>query len=212
VLRALRQLQGFRFRNNGSILGRVNDFYFEDDGWSVRHIVASVRERGSWKQVLIDPDRIEAVDLWDHQLVVALSDKELQNAPAANSVRPVCKQYENMGMATPGSIAFQCTAAKIDAHLRSAKAVFGYGVSTHGEDCGIVRDFVCDQNDWSIRYIQVEQHIDNRIILFHLLPNAVQRISWLASRIFLRELAPVQLEDTSTLLLPVLESSGTVAA
>jgi hypothetical protein len=69
-------------------------------------------------------------------------------------------------------------------------------VCANGEDTGIIRDFFCDQNDWTIRYLQIEQRVDNRIILFHLLPTSVQRISWVASRVFLRELAPVHLQET----------------
>jgi sporulation protein YlmC with PRC-barrel domain len=132
-------------------------------------------------------------------VILSLSHKELQNCDPDTSVRPVCKQYEFMGMATPGSVAFQNSAPKVDPHLRSAKAVLGYTISVAGEDVGIVRDLVLDQTDWSVRYLQIEQQMNNRIILFHVVPNAVKRISWVANRVFLRELSPVQLQDSEVL-------------
>jgi hypothetical protein len=193
-------------------VGRVNDIYFDDEAWSVRYLVAGLREKSSWRQVLVEPAQVDVIDLWDHQVVLSLSHKELQNCDPATSVRPVCKQYEFMGMATPGSLGFQSNAPKVDPHLRSAKAVLGYTISVGGEDVGVVRDLVLDQTDWSIRYLQIEQQMDNRIILFHVVPSAVKRISWVANRVFLRDLSPVQLQDSEALEQIVLPNENTALA
>lgn len=199
----MRQIQGLRLKAKGEAVARLHDLYFDDEQWTVRHLVAGLREKNSWRQVLVKPSQVESLDLWDHEIVLSLSSKELQNCPPASSLRPVCKQYEVMGMATPGSISFQ-NASRVNPHLRSVKTVLGYGISAASEDAGIVRDFVFDQNDWSVRYLQIEQQIENRIILFHVLPSAVKRISWVASRVFLRDLAPVQLQDPTSVEMPIL--------
>lgn len=85
-------------------IGHVKDFYFDDETWSVRYIVA---DTGSWllgHQVLLSPHAfgphalgsrafgILAVE--DDVLRVKLTRKQIEDSPAIDSDRPVSRQHE----------------------------------------------------------------------------------------------------------------------
>jgi hypothetical protein len=46
--------------------------------------------------------------------------------------------------------------AERDEHLRSARAVTGYGIATTDGELGHVEDFLVDEQDWAVRYLVVD--------------------------------------------------------
>ena len=57
MLRSIKQLHGAKLGASDGEIGHVKDFYFDDQNWAVRYVVA---DTGSWlpgRQVLISPMR-----------------------------------------------------------------------------------------------------------------------------------------------------------
>ena len=61
MLRSVKQLYGDKLGASDGEIGRVKDFYFEDQNWVVRYLVA---DTGSWlsgRKVLISPHALAAL-------------------------------------------------------------------------------------------------------------------------------------------------------
>src|SRR6185312_15338628 len=88
------ELYGYRLRAEDGELGMVEDFFFDDETWSVRYVVV---ETGRWlrsRRVLISPIAIQAVDHADRRLDVRLTRDQIANSPPIESDVPVSRQKE----------------------------------------------------------------------------------------------------------------------
>ncbi|MEZ4615968.1 MAG: PRC-barrel domain-containing protein [Caldilineaceae bacterium] len=94
MLRKLNNLRGFTIAATDGEIGKVDDFYFEDDSWALRYMVV---DTGPWilgRQVLISPIAIDAVD-WEAQVLsVHLTKEKVKNSPAIGEAQPVSRQHE----------------------------------------------------------------------------------------------------------------------
>ena len=55
MLRSLKQLYGNKLGASDGEIGRIKDFYFDDQNWAIRYLIA---DTGTWlpgRQVLISP-------------------------------------------------------------------------------------------------------------------------------------------------------------
>jgi sporulation protein YlmC with PRC-barrel domain len=190
VLRSVRQLQQYRVRtSDGHRCGRIKDVYFDDSVWKVDWLVLSIEPSASGrKEVLLKP--CEVVGIADEVGVIRLgiSAEDLEQLPLANSVLPVCKQYESFAYASLGG---RKPVTQTNPHLRSTKAVVQYQVDVAGEFSGRLADLVYEIDGWEIRYLRIEQAFDEKLMNFHVLPQSVERIVWATQRVLLRELNPV---------------------
>lgn len=90
----MKQLYGNKLGATDGEIGHVKDFYFDDQNWAVRYLVA---DTGSWltgRQVLISP---HSLGLLDHQvklLHVKLTRSQIENSPSIETHKPVSRQYE----------------------------------------------------------------------------------------------------------------------
>ena len=94
MLRSIRQLYGKALGTAEGDIGRVKDFYFNDQHWVVRYVIA---DTGSWlsgRLVLISPHAFGNVHQDGDCLLVNLSRKQIENGPAIDSDKPVSRQYE----------------------------------------------------------------------------------------------------------------------
>src|SRR6478672_7693729 len=72
----------------------VKDFYFDDQHWAVRYLVA---DTGSWlakRQVLLAPHSLGRLDQAGNVLRVNLTRKQIEDSPPIESHKPVSRQYE----------------------------------------------------------------------------------------------------------------------
>ena len=72
----------------------MKDFYFDDQNWAVRYVVA---DTGAWlpgRQVLISPHAFSSLDQAGKLLVVNLTRKQIEDSPSIESHKPVSRQYE----------------------------------------------------------------------------------------------------------------------
>ena len=94
MLRSIKQLYGDKLGASDGEIGHVKDFYFDDQNWVVRYIVA---DTGSWlsgRQVLISPHSFGSLPQAGKVLRVNLTRKQIENSPSIDSHKPVSRQYE----------------------------------------------------------------------------------------------------------------------
>ncbi|MEJ2208185.1 MAG: PRC-barrel domain-containing protein [Anaerolineae bacterium] len=177
MLRSLKDLYGYRVRASDGEAGSVEDFYFDDDDWRVRHVIVDL---GSWlheRRVVVSSGAVSRPD-WETKLLFAdLTKEELQNSPAAAEIVPVSRQGDRMLQAeyattipgmekedrlVPASLPetpqgrIRVDGHQLDPHLRSSKEVLGYRIQSRDGQVGSVEDLIVDDELWAIRYVVVE--------------------------------------------------------
>jgi hypothetical protein len=208
MLRSINQLYGDKLGAADGEIGRVKDFYFDDQNWAVRYLVA---DTGTWlpgRTVLIPPHVISGLDHSGKVLRVNLTRKQIEDSPSIALHQPVSRQYEeeyyrHYGMpvywqggglwgasgfpimgppAIPVSISPQ--PGDTDAHLRSAQAVNGYHLRTGDETTGHICDFMMDDQNWAIGQLVIKtgHRFTGKEVLIP--TKAVERISYPDSTVF----------------------------
>jgi hypothetical protein len=87
-------LKGYKLESNDGEIGKVKDFYFDDQYWTVRYLVADTGTWLSGKQVLISPYALAGVIKDDNHIRVDLSKKQIQESPSLDTDKPVSRQFE----------------------------------------------------------------------------------------------------------------------
>jgi sporulation protein YlmC with PRC-barrel domain len=186
MLRSMKQLYGDKLGASDGEIGHVKDFYFDDQNWAVRYVIA---DTGSWltgRQVLISPHSLGCLDQAEKVLRVKLTRKQIEDSPSIGSHKPLSRQYEEeyyryygwpcywQGDGLWGMSGFPIVALpaqpfpdklpaahgppseRANAHLRSAQAVTGYHIKTNDGTVGHVCDFMMDTQSWAIRQLAIK--------------------------------------------------------
>jgi sporulation protein YlmC with PRC-barrel domain len=214
MLRSIQQLYGDKLGASDGEIGHVKDFYFDDQSWVVRYLVA---DTGSWlpgRQVLISPHAFGSLDQAGKILRVNLTRKQIENSPPIESHKPVSRQYEEeyyryygwpyywQGSALWGMSGFpilelpakpfpseQAIASgeqpeRADAHLRSTQAMNGYHFQASDGTVGHVCDFMMDDQNWAIRQLVIKTGHRLSGKEVQIPSSKVDRISWDESTVF----------------------------
>ncbi len=189
-------------------MGKVNDFYFDDQHWTIRYLVA---DTGNWlagQQVLISPHALVAAIKEDQHIAVDLSRKQIEDSPSLTSDKPVSRQFEKdyygyygwtpywggpqawgyYPMPVPVSPAEPHSDAPEkdwDSHLRSMREVTGYSIQATDGEIGHVEDFILDDETWTIRYLIVDTRNwwPGKKVLVS--PRWIDKVSWSDSKVFI---------------------------
>ena len=185
MLRSIQQLYGHTLGASDGEIGHVKDFYFDDQNWAVRYVVA---DTGSWlpgRQVLLSPHAFGGLHHSGTLLAVNLTRKQIEDSPAIESHKPVSRQYEAdyfryygwpyyweggglWGMnvlplmaAPPRPLPHEAaaqdrSAQNRDAHLRSMNAVNGYEIQATDGAIGHLCDFLMDGQSWAVEQLVVK--------------------------------------------------------
>jgi hypothetical protein len=175
-------LTGYLLIARDGEIGRCKDFLFDDEKWTVRHMVA---DTGKWipdRKVIISPVFLGDPDWGSHRFPVNLTKDQIENAPSLESHRPVSRQHEGelfshydypyywVGdalwgpVATPEQLREPAMRAQLererteagDPHLRSINEVTGYHISAEDGEIGHVEEFILDDETWTLRYLVVD--------------------------------------------------------
>jgi len=178
----MKQLYGSKLAALDGDMGHVKDFYFDDENWVVRYLVA---DTGSWltgRLVLLTPHAFGTLDLADKTLHIKLLKKKIQDSPSIESHKPVSRQYEAdyytyYGWPTywDGSAMWGIGGYPVvlppskkemeiqkkyhhrdDKHLRSMQAVTGYHIQSVDGEIGHVNSFMVDDKNWAIHELVIE--------------------------------------------------------
>jgi hypothetical protein len=94
MLRKLTDLTGFTIGALDGDIGKVHDFYFDDQTWAVRYLIA---DTGPWlfgRRVLISPVVVDK-PLWEARVLpVDLTKEQIEHSPDVNLEQPVSHQQE----------------------------------------------------------------------------------------------------------------------
>ncbi len=213
VLRSIKQLYGKKLSTSGGEIGHVKDFYFDDQQWAVRYVVA---DTGSWlsgRLVLISPHAFGDLYQDGDYLRVNLTRQQIEKSPAIESHKPVSRQYEEdyyryygwpsywngpgmwgvgaFPVAPPPHLISTKEASRgsrpqnvDDPHLRSAQALSGYHIQTSEGAIGHVVDFLMDDKSWAIRHLVVETGHRYSGKEIVISPTQIDRISYEESKVF----------------------------
>jgi len=210
MLFTVKTLKGYKLAAIDGDMGRVKEFYFDDRHWTVRYLVANT---GSWlpgRQVLISPYALGAVnkDIFEQQIAINLTKKQIENSPSLDSDKPVSRQFEEsyygyygwpMYWTGPYTWGLERSIARDHErrgefpqgenkswhpHLRSTHAVSGYHIQALDGEVGHVEDFIIDDETWAIRYLMVNTHNfwPGRNVLIS--PQWTESVSWGDSKVF----------------------------
>jgi len=94
MLRAAKEFKIFKLRARDGDIGKAREFYFDDEHWAIRYLVA---ETGGWlngRQVLISPYALKPVNEAEQVMPVELTKKQIENSPLLYCHLPVSRQYE----------------------------------------------------------------------------------------------------------------------
>lgn len=215
MLRSIKKLFEDRLGASDGEIGRVNDFYFDDENWAVRYLIA---DTGTWmpgRLVLISPHAFGGLYQGGKVLLVNLTREQIENSPSIESHKPLSRQYEELyyryygwpfywrgnqlwGMSAfpiasvpAGRSPVEPSTAKAaenesdDPRLRSAKAIIGYQIQASDEAIGHVTDFVLDDQDWVIQHVVVDTRHWLSGKRVMISPSHIKRISWDESKVYL---------------------------
>jgi len=94
MLRSIKELLNYTIRAKDGDFGRVSDFYFDDDMWTVRYLVV---DTGTWlpgRQLLISRLVLRQPDWEAHVFPVDLTKEQVESSPDIDLAKPVSRQHE----------------------------------------------------------------------------------------------------------------------
>ena len=195
-LQSLRALCGATILATDGEIGKVHDFFIDDQDWVVRYLVVRT---GAWltgRQVLIKPPMVLPGDWTPNRIPVQLTKAEILACPDADFDRPVSRQQE-LAIADQYGWTYYWTAEPIllpgppssvgdlvsegesgDPHLRSLREVRQYRIHAVDGEIGHVCDLLAGTRDWKIRNFVVDTRnwIPGRKVLVD--PNWTTSVSW----------------------------------
>jgi hypothetical protein len=208
MLFTVKTLKGYKLNAIDGDIGRVKEFYFDDRYWTVRYLVA---DTGSWlpgRQVLISPYALGSInkDIYQQQIGINLTKKQIQDSPSLASDKPVSRQFEQgyygyygwpMYWGGPDRWGSHSNVVRDHEHwlesqgqkawdpnLRSTHAVCDYHIQANDGEIGHVEDFIIDDETWAIRYLMVNTHNfwPGRTVLIS--PQWIDSVSWGERKVF----------------------------
>ena len=209
--RILKVLKGYAIGATDGDIGTVDNFYFDDEAWTIRYLVA---DTGNWlrgRKVLISPIALGKADSHGNRLNVKLTKMQVEKSPSIDTDKPVSRQHEVSyldyygypyywgGPYLWGPMAYprlsdaaqrrneEARAKReeaYDLHLRSANKVTGYHIEATDGDIGHVEDFIIDGETWEIRYIVVDTQnwwAGKKVLVA---PQWIDRVNWSDSKVY----------------------------
>jgi hypothetical protein len=94
MLRSEKQLEGLAIGATDGPIGKVKDFYFDDEAWVIRYMVVDTSKWLAGRDVLISPYSLGQPDWAGATLPVNVTKEQVRNSPGIDSHLPVSRQYE----------------------------------------------------------------------------------------------------------------------
>jgi uncharacterized protein YrrD len=183
----INNLIGYNLEATDGEIGKVEEFYFNDETWTIRYMVVKTGGWLSGRKVLISPDAV-LKDSWQKEsLPVNLTKEQVSSSPEIDTDKPVSRQQESelyghynwrpywgSGFYAGGGgmwnilneypiIDEEITVetgvhSADDPHLRSTHAVTGYHIHARDGEIGHVKDFIVDDQTWQILFFVIDTH------------------------------------------------------
>jgi uncharacterized protein YrrD len=213
MLRSIKQLYDDKLGASDGEIGHIKDFYFDDQNWVVRYVVA---DTGAWlpgRLVLLSPHAFSDFHRDGATRRVNLTRAQIEKSPAIESHKPVSRHFEEeyyryyewpaywdgtgiWGMGgyptmlapylEPGELVDHDTTSseKDDPQLRSTQAVRGYEIQTHQGEIGHVVDFIVHEKSWAITHLIVETGHWYSGKQIAIAPKHIERVSYAEAKVY----------------------------
>ena len=194
-------LKGYSLKSLDGDIGSASEFFFDDQYWAIRYLVANTGTWLSGRKVLISPYSLDGVNTAEGKVFVLLNRKQIEESPSVDMDEPVSRQYEGLyngyygypnywggpymwggnpyilrdrsrwGLAASQAMGW-------DRHLRSTDEVTGYHLAALDGEIGHVDDFIIDDETWAIRYLVVatKNWWPGKKVLIS--PKWIENVSW----------------------------------
>lgn len=185
MLRSVKSIHGSRLEAIDGEIGRADDFYFDDESWKVRYLVA---DTGTWlprRLVLLSPAALGTPSDW--AVPVSLPKAKIENSPGISTHEPVSRLHEKRIAAHYGwppywkdddVVLEAATDRCVEEHLRSAHEITGYEVEATDGSIGHIHDLIIETEEWTIRYVVVDLSVWLPARKVLLSPVWFHRIEW----------------------------------
>jgi hypothetical protein len=161
MLRREEELYGCALQGPDGTIGRMHDFYFDEETWQVRYMLVKTADWPIQREVFVAPAVLESCS-WDKRSYsAALTKNQVINSPAIKSASVLPRaefakldQYYGWARWAP----LRSTTLDLKpgrALLHSTRALLGFAVELGGTEIGPVEDMLIDDSDWQIRYLAV---------------------------------------------------------
>jgi hypothetical protein len=186
MLHKASRIRGITVRAADGDVGHVEEFYFDDDLWTIRYLVVNT---GSWllhRRVLIPPMSIEPN--WTFAgLQSTLTKEQIEHSPEVESHPTMSRQDETRVLGHYGYPSYWEDGAEPsqvkpgDEHLCGTKDITGYHLQASDGEIGHVDDVLID-GSWKIRYLVVDTSnwIGGKSVV--IAPTALHGIDWSQSK------------------------------
>jgi hypothetical protein len=167
MLKSINEIIGYMLFAKENDVGKCKDLLFDDQLWTVRHIVA---DTGGWlvgKKVLVSPVMVQKTDWQMQSIFLDITREQLEKCPSLLEDEPQAQDRE-------------------ENHLRSYKQVKGYNIEASDGNIGHVEDFILEDKTWALRYVVVDTRNwlpGGKKVLLSL--NWVKKVNWELSTLFL---------------------------
>ena len=209
-LRRTKDLHQYTIAALDADIGRVDDFYFDDEQWTIRYIVVATGLVLSGRKVLISPVALRHPAWSPLHINVKLTWEQVASSPGIDLDKPISrlheaehhkhygfpKYWEGKGVwgsrPTPDALKeaplSQSKTAEnsspSESHLRSVREVTGYHITATDGEIGHLDDFLFDGQTWEIRYaiISTKNWWPGKKVLLR--PQWIHRVSWADREIY----------------------------
>jgi len=201
-------LRHYDIKGGDEHIGKLHDIYLDDQTWQIKWFVV---ETGNWfssNKILLDSQKIISISPKEASIQVALTQKEVENAPSASEHVPVSDQHNDAyryiaashntllfpgyaGLMMPTTLielpearpeAEQDLEAVVrnetDRHLRSAGEIDGYTILASDGKLGPLSDLVINTSTWSIELLALDTSKWLPGKTVVIAPLSIERISW----------------------------------
>ncbi|ATP56296.1 hypothetical protein CPT03_07330 [Pedobacter ginsengisoli] len=209
---SVKSLIGFTMGATDGEIGKVDEFYFDDETWTIRYLVVKT---GGWlmeRKVLISPGALRNPDWKSRSFPVDLTKKQVKHSPDIDTAKPVSRQqelalydhyewpygdptsggfYGQMGVAgmIDSRVPFEASIAATDLkrqpgdpHLRSVSEVIGYHIHATNGEIGHVADLMVDEH-FKVSFMIVETGSWFSERKILLSPQRIKEINWANSSV-----------------------------
>jgi hypothetical protein len=170
MLRSIKDLEKLAIRATDGTIGRVLDFFFDDERWTIRYLVV---DTGTWlpsRKVLISPIAIGRPDWAQKVLPVAVTKEQVKASPDIDTEKPVSRRHEMSymayygyqdywsGNALWGAVPYPSSMTQVAAgpgptSARRAAAMQPKEADPHLRSCNVVMTYNVEASDGDIGHV-----------------------------------------------------------
>lgn len=211
--RNVKSLIDFTMGATDGEIGKIKEFYFDDETWTIRYLIV---ETGNWffgRKVLISPQALLTPEWGKEVFPVNLTLEQIITSPNLDTEKAVTRQHEIeydkihpwnshwvggfYGGAVPLSLSKDllndtdkpaAEKAADNPHLRSTAKVTGYKIKALDGEIGDVEDFIFDDSTWKVEFIVVDtgKWLPGKKVLIS--PKWIKEIFWETSSVIVHAL------------------------